>query len=258
MYRELTASDLKNFLNVTQEYRVDALLTYGVYSKEKALKVFEKTLGELGIPCVYEPIKGAFFDGIKSINTPFGRLWFETIYGCAYASEIIHIASMLGAKGIIHLGSFGALRADIKTGDIIVPDNAYGDESVTRMYARKKTKPFFSANPQLAKELSENLGLDRNNDSVVSIQAMLAETREDVNKWSQHGYVGVEMECAALFSVADHFNVPAAAAIYAADNLIQNVLVTDEIYDETSENREAAKRRLFLAALKTLFVRMKG
>lgn len=248
---------MRAMLKVPEEYQVDALLTFGSHPKSRVYPYFEDALTELGLPIRYEPIQNAFFGEIKSIITPYGRLWFDVIYGCAYASELAHVASLLGAKSIIHLGSFGALQPDMQPGDILLPRKAYGDESTTRMYARTNTQPFFSADEKLHSEIAEAVGPHTHYDSVISIQAMLAETPEDVIEWQKEGYAGVEMECASLFAVAEHFDVPAAAALYAGDNLATNVLVTNDTYAESQQNRNAAQHRIFIAALKTLFARMK-
>lgn len=256
MYKTLTPADIRTMLKVSEEYRVDALLTFGTHPKSKAYPFFEEALAALGIPATYEPVQNEFFGEVKSVVTPHGRLWFDVIYGCAYASELVHVASLLGARAIIHIGSLGALQPDIQPGDIVLPERAYGDESTTRMYAREKTQTTFSPNKELSAELAGNLDAPIRNGPIVSIQAMLAETPEDVAEWQKEGYVGVELECASLFAVAEHFKVPATVALYAADNLANNVLVTNTSYEESQLHRQAAKQRLYSAALKTLFNRM--
>ena len=257
MYKELAPSDIRAMLKVPDEYHVDALLTFGTHPKIRAYPFFEEALATLGISATYEPIQNAFFGEIKSIVTPYGRLWFDVIYGCAYASELIHIASLLGTKAIIHIGGLGALQSDIQPGDIVLPDRAYGNESVIRMYARAQTPSFFSAHGPLRTELDEAVGAPVRGGSIISIQAMLAETPEDVAMWQKEEYAGVEMECASIFAVAEHFDVPAAAALYAADNLTNNILVTSAMYAESQPHQQVAKHRLYVAALKTLFNRIR-
>lgn len=257
MYKEHSSSDIRAMFKVLEEYQVDALLTFGTHPKSKEYRFFEEALAALGISVTYEPIQNEFFGEIKSLVTPYGRLWFDVIYGCAYASELIHVASLLGTKAIIHVGGFGAVQSDIQPRDIVLPDRAYGNESTTRMYARTQTPPFFSAHRQLRTELAEAVGAPVRGGSIVSIQAMLAETPEDVAMWQKKEYAGVEMECASMFAVAEHFGVPAAAALYAADNLTNNILVTDTAYAESKLHRQAVKHSLYVAALKTLFNRMR-
>lgn len=260
MYKTLTAANIRTMFHVPTTYHVDALLTVGTHPKSKAYPFFEEALKIMGIPAKYETIQDTFFSEIKSVITPHGRLWFDVIYGSAYASELLHTAALLGTKAAIHIGSFGALRPDIKIGDIILPERAYGDESTTRMYTRIQTPTFFSADKELRAALANILNIPVRNDTVISIQAMLGETPEDIKEWQKEKYTGVEMECATFFAVAKHFNVPAAAALYATDNLINNILITDASYVKTQPQQQTAKRQLYHAALVTLlqYIKKKG
>ncbi len=256
MYKELTVSDIRAMLGVSEDYTVDALLTYGSHPKTKEYPFFEEALRASGIEPVYETIQNAFFGDIKSVVTPHGRLWFDIAYGSAYASELVHVASLLGAKAVIHIGNTGGLQKYLKTGDIVVPQRADGDDSAPRMYARPSTSTSFETNPGLSEELSRNIGAPTESGPIISIQAMLAETREDVAAWEKAGYAGVDLECATIFAVANHFSVPVAAAIYVADNLANESLVTDADYTESKTHRQEAKRRIYAGAVKTLLERM--
>lgn len=256
MYKELTASDARAMLGVPEDYTVEALLTYGSHPKTKEYPFFEEALRALGIEPVYETIQNAFFGDIKSIVTPHGRLWLDVVYGSAYASELVHVASLLGAKAVIHTGSTGGLQKYLKTGDIVVPQRADGDDSAPRMYARPSASTSFEASTELSDELSRNIGVPTESGPIISIQAMLAETREDVTAWEKAGYAGVDLECATVFAVANHFSIPVAAAIYIADNLVNESLVTDADYTESKTHRQEAKRRIYVGAVKTLLERM--
>jgi len=258
MYGKLGPDELKKFLKVDENYRVDALLTFGTYVKSKAYLRFENSLTALRIKVKKETIQNNFFSNVRVVTTAYGRLWFDAIYGCAYASELAHFASVLGAKAIIHIGSFGALKSEMKTGDIIIPSKAYGEESVTRMYRRENAKLFVAADESLCKELAESISIPyKKDESVISIQAMMAETAEDLDDWSGAGYTGVEMECAGLFSVAEHFGVPAAAIMCVADNLVDGSLVTNLDYAASLDIRETSMRRMMEAAIKSALGRMR-
>ena len=252
MYKELTVADVRTMLGVSEDYTVDVLLTFGSHPKMKEYPFFEEALRASGIDPVFEKIPSAFFGDVRSIMTLRGRLWFDIIYGSAYGSEIVHVASLLGAKSIIHIGNTGGLQKDLRTGDIVVPTHAVGDDSATRMYARPSVSTSFDADSVLRETLARNIGTTTHGGTLISIQAMFAETREDVTAWEQEGYAGVDLECATVFAVANHFRIPVAAAVYVADNLANESLLTDAEYIESKEHRQEAKRRIYAAAVKTL------
>ena len=139
MYKHLTKADLLRTLNQKEDYSVHGLLVIGTHPKEKEYPHLYETLERIGLPYTEEKIEDRFFSDVKSFVIGGKRIWFDVVYGAAYLSEIIHMASMLGSKNNILLGTFGALQADTCTGDIVLPEASYGNESATRMYQRENT-----------------------------------------------------------------------------------------------------------------------
>jgi purine-nucleoside phosphorylase len=83
----------------------------------------------------------------------------------------------------------------------------------------------------------------------VTCQAMTAETREDIHRWSAEGYFGVEMEAATIFAVSNHFKIDSAALLVIADNLVKEKTVLDVNYEGGSETRREVRRDMLNAAL---------
>ncbi len=83
-------------------------------------------------------------------------------------------------------------------------------------------------------------------------ESIFAETRADVQTWSQQGYLGVEMEAALTFAVASHFGTSAAALLYVSDNLIAEVGFFDAAHAETAAVRTRARRLQYDIALAEL------
>ena len=81
---------------------------------------------------------------------------------------------------------------------------------------------------------------------------MMAETKEDVDNWSKQGYYGVEMEASTVFAISNHFNVPSAAVVMIADNLITEESVIDEDYQESRELRQETSKDILVESLKVL------
>ncbi len=254
MYKSLTVDDVRRVLNVSDTYRVDGLLVSGTHPPKKEYPHFEAALQSLGVPYMEEVIEDRFFQEVKSVVIGKKRIWFDVVYGAAYLSELTHIASMLGSKANILLGSCGALQENMSHGDTVIPTASFGDESATRMYQRGNEDFLYKADSGLSRKIGEGL-TGRNvihQGTLMTAQAMLGETEGDVKEWSRQGYIGVDMESATLFAVSAHFGVPAAALLYAADNLVKNKLVTDAGFALMREQRMAIRRENYIVALKLL------
>jgi purine-nucleoside phosphorylase len=161
---------------------------------------------------------------------------------------------MLGSQANILLGSYGALKEEIQTGEKILPIASYGNESATRMYQRDNDDFLYQSDEELRNELRKHLKKEEpiHTGNLMTVQAMLGETPEDVQKWSAEGYYGVDMESATLFAISDHFNVPSAALLYSADNLVRNELVMHDSYKELKEGRTQSKKENIEIAFKTI------
>ncbi|MFA5173120.1 MAG: hypothetical protein WC435_01825 [Candidatus Paceibacterota bacterium] len=254
MYHELTKQDIKKFLKVSDSYRVDAVLVSGTNPRKKEHPYLYEALEKINVDYQEETIENEFFGEIKSFFINGKRIWFDAVYGSAYLSEFLHVASLLGSKANVLLGSCGALREEIETGEIVIPSASFGNESATRMYQRDNDLFFYAADVSLSEEFEKYLPKQKkiHKGKLIAVQAMLAETKEDVTSWENEGYLCVDMESATVFSVSKHFNVPAAALLYVADNLIKNELTTDENFSSFREKRKIAKKENYLAALKLL------
>ena len=242
MYKSLTVDDIRRLLNIREDYRIDGLLVCGTNPKAKEYPHFFEALGKLGSPYQEESFPSGFFSDVKIVTIGEKRIWFDVVYGTAYLGELIHVASMLGSKANILLGSCGALLKSLNTGDTIIPRASYGNESSTRMYQRNNESYLYESDPALSAELKKCLPEKRtvNNGVLITVQAMMAETREDVDTWIGKGYAGVDMESATVFAVSNHFNVPSAALLRVADNLAKNELVTDVSYESLRAQRTAS------------------
>ena len=72
---------------------------------------------------------------------------------------------------------------------------------------------------------------------------------EDVKKWSEDGYYGVEMETATVFAVSAHFKMPSASVLYNTDNLIKGQTVGDQTHTQQKMQREEVKKDVYKIAL---------
>ncbi|HPW34539.1 MAG TPA: hypothetical protein PK367_02135 [Candidatus Paceibacterota bacterium] len=251
MYKHLNKTDYQKFLNVPENYSIDGLIVTGAHPKNKEYPHIYEALKKLGLQYTEEKIEQRFFGDIKSFKIGNKRIWFDVVYGAAYLSEIVHLACLFESKTNILLGSCGALKQNLNSGDTIIPSISYGNESATRMYQRENTTYMYESNPVLRTKIKNHLF---NRDTIdegklVTVQAMLGETKEDIDQWIKEDYSGVDMESATFFAVSKHFGVPAAALLLVADNLVKNELVNDPGYEALRSQRTTIRKENYEIAL---------
>lgn len=253
MYKALTKDYFIKNLNLSENYKVDGILINGSGNREKQLASFNEALKEFNY--VEEPrLEHEFFSRVKVFTINNKRIWFDVVYGGAYMSELLHVACLLGSQKNIFTGSVGGLQKGSKSGDLIIPTYSFGDESSTRMYARDNLDNRYYPNKNLSSVIKAKISSEFKvaEGPLITCQAMLAETQEDVLMWSNEKYLGVEMETATFFAVSNHFKVPSSALLYISDNLIEGEIVNSESHLLAKERRDLAKVHNYKIALEVL------
>jgi purine-nucleoside phosphorylase len=255
MYKSLTKQDIQNLLKVPSNYKVDGLIVVGVHPKRTEYPFFYGALNKLFPHHKKEgKIKDKFFSDIKSFKIGNKRIWLDIVYGAAYLSGVVHIACLLGSQKNILLGTCGGLLREMKTGQNVLPKSSYSNESATRMYQRNNESFIYSANKNLRLKIKKQLKPEDMvyEGNLMNVQAMLGETKEDVETWAANNYCGVDMESATFFAVSNHFKVPSVALLYVADNLVKKELTTDKNYQDLRKHRIKTKKENYKIALKTI------
>ncbi|MDE1975362.1 MAG: hypothetical protein KGI49_02530 [Patescibacteria group bacterium] len=246
MYKSFTAQEFKKMLSLPEDYRIDGLLTYGAWDEPKHHAKLRKALDGLEIR-YGSKVLGGFLQHALEIETGGKRYWFSVMYGGALLSEYLHLACLFGSKKNIHIGSCGGLYPEMESLDLLMPTWSYGNESTTRIYDRGSKDFKHYPDAGLSAELDDKLGgrYPLRKGPVVSIQAMMGETFDDVKFWSEQGYYGVEMETATVFSVSGYFGVPASALLYVSDNLIKGQTVHDASHVMQAGQRDIVKDEVY-------------
>ena len=151
----------------------------------------------------------------------------------AIAAEELHA---VGVETLIRVGTCGALQSDIEIGDMIVATGAAKDEGTTRRY-EAETVPAVPAYDVLsalvgtARERSETVHVG----PVATDDAFYAETAAYVADWEAAGLLAVEMEAAALFSLARRKGMRAGAICTVDGNLVEGTQKGDTDEEELPE-----------------------
>jgi purine-nucleoside phosphorylase len=155
------------------------------------------------------------FEGTKITAINGGRFAADT----GITTEILCNAQ---AATMIRIGSCGALREDIKVGDLIVVDSAISGEGVTPYYV-DHSKFKIQADERLTKnliEVAKGSGLNVHVGKVWSTDAILRETREVVGKAVNQGAIAVDMVSSVFLTICQLYKVPATVILAVSDNVI--------------------------------------
>jgi uridine phosphorylase len=156
------------------------------------------------------------YQGTKVSTINGGRFAADT----SITTEILCNAQV---KGMIRAGSCGALREDIKVGDLIVVQTAIKGEGVTQYYVDKDFVP--TADTKLTDSLVEVASEMAPSSKVYTgpcwtTDAILRETREHVGKAVSQGAIAVDMVSAAFLTICQLYKIPAAVILAVSDNVI--------------------------------------
>jgi uridine phosphorylase len=169
--------------------------------------------------------------------------------GAPIAAIVLEELIALGVRRVVAVGTAGTLQPDVRIGDLVLCDRAIRDEGVSHHYARPAR--YAMPSPRLSRQLVEGLrrqGRAFRVGSSWTIDAPYRETVAEARHYRDEGVVTVEMEAAALFAVAEHRGVEAAAAFAVSDSLAE--LVWDPQFD--SPETQSALDDLFEATVTAL------
>ena len=158
------------------------------------------------------------YKGIKISATSTG-------IGCPSAAIAVEELANVGATHFIRVGSTGALQPHINVGDIIINTASMRNEGTTKFYVNDGfpavadhflTHALIQAGTEIEKKKPLNLHIGLN----ASDDAFYGETPEWIEMLSRHKLLNVEMESAAIFSIAHMRDLKAAMVCGVAGNLV--------------------------------------
>jgi len=240
MYKELTKKDWNKLLKFPEDKEVDAVIVSGnsLANREREIGFLEQALSNYKDVKKVEYIQDNFFSSIYEFEIGDKLIWFDVVYGGAYLSELLHVGCLFGSKKNFLVGTCGGLQKNLETGDLVIPTYTYGNESTTRIYQPDIKDHKHYADKELREEFVKSISDYKiHSGPIITCQGMLGETPEDIKKWSEEGYLGVEMESSTFFAVSNSFNVPSVAVMHISDNLVKNILYGGEELEKKREFR---------------------
>jgi uridine phosphorylase len=146
----------------------------------------------------------------------------STGIGCPSATIAVEELARVGVETFVRVGTTGALQAGIDIGDMVVATGAAKEEGTTKRYERGTypATPDFGVLSALV-DAAEANDEDVHVGPIVTDDAFYNESEAYVADWEEAGMLAVEMEAAALFTVARRKGLRAGAICTVDGNLVE-------------------------------------
>jgi len=209
-----------------------------------------------GDPLRAKYIAETFLDDVTCYNEVRGMLGFTGSYkgerisvqgtGMGVPSISIYINELMNSYGVqqlIRVGTCGAIQKDVKVRDVILAMSASTDSQMNRLtFGGVDYAP--TANFELLKKaydagLEKDLNLKVGN---VFTADMFYNDNAEHEKWAKYGILAIEMETAALYTLASKFDRKALSVLTVSDHIL-----TGE--ETTSEERQTTFNDMIVVAL---------
>lgn len=160
-----------------------------------------------------------------------------------YANELI---TEYGVQNVIRIGTCGAMQEDIHLKDVILAMSASTDSSMNKIRFNNMdfapTASFSLLLKAYNNAVKEDIPVKVGN--ILSTDTFYGDNPDDWKHWAKFGVLAVEMEAAALYTLAAKYKVNALAILTVSDSLITHELTT-------AEERQKTFRKMIEIALET-------
>jgi DeoD family purine-nucleoside phosphorylase len=190
-----------------------------------------------GDPLRAKYIAETYFEDVKQVNEERGLLGFTGTYngkpvsvqgtgmGCPGATIVFEELTQLGCKKLLRVGTCGGLQPHHQLGDIINAIAAVpADQTAMHLVGGEPHCP--TASWELihgAVHVAKEIGQELHNGPIVSSDLFYNPNEGQYERWSKRGVLAVEMEAAALFTVAALRGVQAGCLLTVSDIVVEGV-----------------------------------
>ena len=250
MLGDLTRDDWLNSLGLSVRHIPEVLILRGTrnlghyYEQYKLL--FENVI-EVGSP-------NAVFEDLLIGERHGHTMAYASVYGAPMSSEIVHWAGVLGCKSVILTGCCGALAPDLQAGDLILPTRAYRGDGASQYYMPKLPDSdlldWAHADVTLVRHThpgDSSSGVPVKDGPIYTTSALFAETGADIVSWRDMGCIAVDMETAAVYTVAEAFGMSAMALLFVFDSPADGSHILMEESHKTELRRRGETEMIRLA-----------
>jgi len=167
--------------------------------------------------------------------------------GAPVVGILLEELSAFGTEFFISIGTAGALQKNLQLGSHIICTRGIRDEGTSHHYvtSEKYSYPSNSLTEKMI-EVAKRMDLNYHTGTSWTTDAPYRETLAELKHYRDEGVLTVEMEAAAIFSIAKYLNIEAGAIFTISDYL------TEESWELHFHLTEEHLHTLFTLANKTL------
>lgn len=152
-----------------------------------------------------------------------------------YVNELI---SNYNVKNLVRIGTCGSYTEDIKLRDVILAMSASTDSSINRIrfngldYAPTASFKLL----RKAYDIAREKGIDTKVSGILTSDTFYHDDPDHWKVWVRYGIKAVEMETAALYTIAAKYNVDALSILTVSDCILTGEETTSEDRQKTFTN----------------------
>jgi purine-nucleoside phosphorylase len=220
-----------------------------------------------GDPLRAKYIADTYLDEVEQVNSERGLLGFTgtwegkpvsvqgTGMGCPGATIVFEELIQLGCTKLMRVGTCGGLQPHHALGDLIVALTAVpADQTAMHLVGGEPHCP--TASWELihgAVHAAKEIGQPMHVGPIVSSDLFYNPNEGQYERWSQRGVLAVEMEAAALFTVAAIGGIGKAGGVHGGCLLTVSDIIVEGVFTRiTDEELRAAVDRMTRVALATV------
>ncbi|MCX2818677.1 nucleoside phosphorylase [Haladaptatus sp. F3-133] len=176
----------------------------------------------------------------------------STGVGCPSAAVAVEELANVGAERLVRVGTAGGLQSEMNTGDIVVATAAAKFDGTTERYENVEYPAVASLGiVNSLVNTAEREGQDVHVGPVVTDDAFYAED-EIAFDWEEARMLAVEMEAAAIFTLARRLGLEAGGILAVDGNLVAGEQKGETEDDELSEEAKQGVEREVRVALEAV------
>jgi purine-nucleoside phosphorylase len=201
-----------------------------------------------GDPLRAKFVAESFFDNPVQFNNVRGMLGFTGTYkgqpisvmgtGMGMPSHSIYVHELIqdyGVKNLIRIGSCGSLQEEVKIRDVILSMSSSFDSNINNLRFKgmgyAPTASF--ALLEKAYESAKEQGIPVKVGPILSSDWFYGDDPEQWKLWAKYGVLAVEMETAALYTLAAEAGVHALSILTVSDSLVTHEATTSQEREKT-------------------------